>query len=94
LSKLITKGKQKLKIEIISIIKIKANKLMLFRSLVKNSFATLVLAEHNGKRLSSNTLKVLTATSKLKDKQHILVFAEDEKEVVASIKDTVPADIL
>ncbi len=67
---------------------------MLFRSLIKNTFATLVLAEHNGKRLSSNTLKVLSATSKLKEKQHIVVFADDEKEVVASIKDTVPAEIV
>jgi hypothetical protein len=50
---------------------------MLFRSIIKNSFATLVLAEHNGKRLSSNTFKVLSAANKLKEKQHILVFAED-----------------
>ena len=50
---------------------------MLFRSLIKNTFATLVLAEHNDKRLSSNTLKVLTATNKLKEKQHLLIFAED-----------------
>ncbi len=48
---------------------------MLFRSVIKKSFATLVLAEHNGKRLSSNTIKVLSAANKLKDKQHIVVFA-------------------
>ncbi len=48
---------------------------MLFKQLIKNSFATLVLAEHNGKKLSSNTMKVLSAANKLKDKQHILVFA-------------------
>jgi len=30
-------------------------------------FATLALAEHNGKALSKNTLKLLTAASKLKD---------------------------
>jgi hypothetical protein len=50
---------------------------MLFRQLIKNTFATLVLAEHNGKKLSSNTLKLLSAASKLKDKQHILLFVED-----------------
>ena len=30
-------------------------------------FATLALAEHNGKVLSKNTLKLLTAAHKLKD---------------------------
>ena len=30
-------------------------------------FATLALAEHNGKVLSKNTLKLLTASQKLKD---------------------------
>ncbi len=48
---------------------------MLIQTIIKNTFATLVLAEHNGKRLSSNTLKVLSAANKLKDKQHILIFA-------------------
>lgn len=31
----------------------------------KGFFATLALAEHNGKQLSKNTLKLLTAASKL-----------------------------
>ena len=39
---------------------------MLLKSFLKNSFATLVLAEHNGKKLLSNTLKVLSAANKLK----------------------------
>lgn len=39
---------------------------MIFSQLIKNTFATLVLAEHNGKKLSSNTLKVLSAANKLK----------------------------
>ena len=30
-----------------------------------NNFATLALAEHNGKNLSKNTLKLLTAAQKL-----------------------------
>jgi hypothetical protein len=34
---------------------------------IKNSFATLVIAEHNGKSLNKNSLKLLTAASKLKD---------------------------
>ncbi len=67
---------------------------MIFRSLIKNTFATLVLAEHNGKKLSSNTLKVLSASNKLKEKQHILVFAENETEVVNSIKETVPSELV
>ncbi len=32
-----------------------------------NQFATLALAEHNGKRLSKNTLKLLEAAQKLND---------------------------
>lgn len=50
---------------------------MIFSQLIKNTFATLVLAEHNGKKLSSNTLKVLSAANKLKDKQHLLIFADN-----------------
>jgi len=39
---------------------------MLFKQLNKR-FATLAIAEHNGKILSKNTLKLLTASSKLND---------------------------
>ncbi len=45
-------------------------------------FATLALAEHNGKVLSKNTLKLLTAAHKLKEEvtlppiRHIFFFAE------------------
>jgi hypothetical protein len=53
---------------------------MLFKS-IKNSFATLVIAEHNGKKLSNNTLKMLSATKKLNDKSHVLIFGEDSTEV-------------
>ena len=35
-------------------------------------FATLALAEHNGKALSKNTLKLLTAAQKLKDEVNCL----------------------
>ena len=38
----------------------------ILKQLNKN-FATLALAEHNGKVLSKNTLKLLTASSKLND---------------------------
>ena len=38
----------------------------ILKQLNKN-FATLALAEHNGKILSKNTLKLLTASSKLND---------------------------
>lgn len=34
---------------------------------VQRNFATLAIAEHNGKTLSKNTLKLLTAANKLKD---------------------------
>ena len=34
---------------------------------LKTTFATLAIAEHNGKILSKNTLKLLTASYKLKD---------------------------
>jgi hypothetical protein len=34
---------------------------------IKKCFATLALAEHNGKNLSKNTLKLLTASAKLKE---------------------------
>jgi hypothetical protein len=34
---------------------------------VQRNFATLAIAEHNGKALSKNTLKLLTAANKLKD---------------------------
>ncbi len=33
----------------------------------KKTFATLVLAEHNGKTLSKNTMKLLSASKKLND---------------------------
>ncbi len=46
---------------------------MFFKS-IKNTFATLVVAEHNGKKISNNTLKLLSATKKLNDKSHILLF--------------------
>ena len=38
----------------------------------KWSFATLALAEHNGKALSKNTLKLLSASNKLKEEVPIL----------------------
>jgi hypothetical protein len=34
---------------------------------IKKCFATLALAEHNGKNISKNTLKLLTASTKLKE---------------------------
>jgi hypothetical protein len=34
---------------------------------MRKHFATLAIAEHNGKALSKNTLKLLNASSKLKD---------------------------
>ena len=36
-------------------------------------FATLALAEHNGKNLSKNTLKLLSASQKLKDEVNIVL---------------------
>jgi hypothetical protein len=66
---------------------------MLFKS-IKNSFATLVIAEHNGKKLTNNTLKMLSATKKLNDKSHVLIFGEDSTEVTKSIQSTVPSDVV
>jgi hypothetical protein len=34
---------------------------------MRKHFATLAIAEHNGKALTKNTLKLLNASSKLKD---------------------------
>ena len=34
---------------------------------IRKHFATLAIAEHNGKSLTKNTLKLLNASSKLKD---------------------------
>jgi hypothetical protein len=46
----------------------------MFLKSIKNRFATLVLGEHNGKKLSNNTIKLLSAAKKLNDKSDILLF--------------------
>ena len=64
----------------------------ILKQLNKN-FATLALAEHNGKILSKNTLKLLTASSKLNDQvfitmsqTHLLVCGPHEEALINNIK--------
>lgn len=39
----------------------------IFLKKINQTFATLAIAEHNGKNLTKNTLKLLNASSKLKE---------------------------
>jgi hypothetical protein len=40
---------------------------------IRKHFATLAIAEHNGKTLTKNTLKLLNASSKLKDEVSLTI---------------------
>jgi hypothetical protein len=40
---------------------------------IRKHFATLAIAEHNGKVLTKNTLKLLNASSKLKEEVSLIV---------------------
>ncbi|EAR95523.1 electron transfer flavoprotein, alpha subunit (macronuclear) [Tetrahymena thermophila SB210] len=60
----------------------------------KNNFSTLVVAEHNGEKLSKSMYKILNAASKFKEETHLLVTGENVSKVVENIKATVPKEVV
>lgn len=59
-----------------------------------NNFSTLVVADHNGEKLSKSMYKILNAASKFKEETHLLVTGENVGKVVDNIKATVPKEVV